>query len=84
LGQRFPAFFQHSFDRFLASSAILSHAAARINFIGALSTAADGSTDTLIIQPVADADDHPKSSCDAFSVDGYIAFLRMIVNFFSR
>jgi len=58
---RAAAFFQHSFDRFLASSAILSHAAARINVIGALRAAADGSTDALVIQPVADADDHSRA-----------------------
>jgi hypothetical protein len=82
LSQRLAAFFQHSFDRFLASSAILSHAAARIDIIGAFRAAADGSTDALVVQPVADADDHSRAQLRDILSKGYIAFLRMIVNFF--
>ena len=43
--QRAPAFFQHFFDRFLASSAILSHAAAGIDIIGAARAGVDGGAD---------------------------------------
>ncbi|HUO03037.1 MAG TPA: hypothetical protein VMU31_09675, partial [Rhizomicrobium sp.] len=51
-------FVQHFFDRFLASSAILSYAAAGIDVIGTAGAAFDGGADAVLIQPIADTDDH--------------------------
>ena len=65
--QRAPAVFQHSFDCFLASSAILSHATARINVISTLGAAANRGADALFIEPIADADDHPTGPTESHS-----------------
>jgi len=53
------ALFQHAFDRFLASATILSHAAARIDVIRADSTTQDCGADALVVQPIADTNNHP-------------------------
>jgi hypothetical protein len=62
LRQGGPALIQHSFDCFLASSAILSHAAARIDVIRTFRATADRGADALFIESIADADDHSKRS----------------------
>jgi hypothetical protein len=49
LRQRPAIVFQHFFDCFLASTAILSHAAARINVISMGGATADRGTDALFV-----------------------------------
>ena len=52
---------EHFFDCFLASAAILSHAAARVDIIRANSATQDRGADALLIEPIADTDNHPIS-----------------------
>ncbi len=64
--QSLTAFFQHSFDRFLASSAILSHAAKRASdVIRAFRATANRGANALFIESIADADDHPSDPCES-------------------
>jgi hypothetical protein len=69
---------QHFFDRFLASAAVLSHVAVRVNVVRAIRAVRDRTADFRVIQPIADADDHPENRPQP-QVQ-HMVRMRMIVN----
>jgi len=77
-GARFGAgFVQYFGDRFLASAAIPFDAAQGVNVLGPRRACLAGGANPHFVQPIADADDHPRKPGN-FLV--HILRLRLIVN----